>query len=483
MKKTLFRLLISLVLAFQLVGFIWQTLLAFLFWAASADLSWDMIQTVLLATLSPLAAVDILTGLLPPPNPEFAFLVPISFLSVVATTLLTFFLYPGLQRRFMTIRRFKQFCLIYGAIWLTGLLSIILLNIADEIHMRPGQTTEAGFSLRLTKKMEIETAMTEQGIDAMAWAPDGSILALSGEENRYLTTLDTSGHTIFAGEIWRPYFSIGGLIAFVNGAEHIVYGAENSYVSYQDGTNDVLFDIRDATTGAIVRQIRGDHAQEVYSLAVSSDQKFVATMAEKSPGINTITIYNTASWSPLKKIDVRSSAESFSSIAFFPDGKHLAILAGTEILIEDIATGSVTQRIPLYDNTLSDLRHSMAISPAGDQILVSSSVMSNKPLISSSEWERFEKSIKHIQIMRVSDGQEISSFNDEDVDYVDAVAWDPKGRYVAFSSGLWLYLWQPTSGGLMKITLENQPGAIAITPDGHSLAVASYKKVLIYDIQ
>jgi WD40 repeat protein len=130
---------------------------------------------------------------------------------------------------------------------------------------------------------------------------------------------------------------------------------------------------------------------------------------------------------------------------------------------------------------------SVAVSPDGNLLLPGGSLMVHT--FDRRVGERLWRGQPGARVVRVTDGAVIADapFGPN---HVGSIAWDPKGRFVAwvgtFDEGLRhaLYLWNPMASppSYAKIPLPSD-GALAISPDGSRIAVETIRGVSIFSIE
>jgi WD40 repeat protein len=292
------------------------------------------------------------------------------------------------------------------------------------------------------------------GVQAVAFSPDGTVLASGSKDHtvklwalatgRLIRTL--SGHT---EGVTSVAFSPDGKI-LATGSWDIKGGLAAQPPSYDPYTPGKSFapmpttgQVRlwDAVSGRQLRSIAGI-TTGVQSVRFSPDGKMLATAGLQSG----TELWDVATGRELKKL----SPELSSVAAFSPDGKKLAS-AGTGIAIHDVATGE-TRRY--FDDFSTD--EAVAFSPDG------------KLLASGSE----EKLIK---LWDAASGRALRTISGH-TGSVTSVAFSPNGKVLASSSqDFTVKLWDAASGKLLRTLSGSQDfvNAVAFSPDGKTIASGS----------
>jgi len=288
-------------------------------------------------------------------------------------------------------------------------------------------------------------------VDYPAFSPDGTRLAVHSNDQSKVVIWSNDGEII--GEPSTRRGEVSGVAPlFVRGGGQIVILGGNA--------QNIAFSVLDATTGAVVHEEpTPDQAGVVKALAMSPDGSVlvVAFYQGRAP----IALYATSNWSPLRLIDGLPGDDLIMAdhLAFDREGKRLAIGLLDKIVIVDVATGDVVQRI-------SSASGALAFSPDGSLIAVA-------------------RSFEHkVSVLRVADGKEVASYATDG--FIYCVAWDPLGRFLAFETFDLLHLWNPFGPGRNEATVRLRGGGaslgLALTRDGSRLAVANGDNVSIFGI-
>jgi hypothetical protein len=318
---------------------------------------------------------------------------------------------------------------------------------------------------------------------ALAWSPDSAHLAVAGLWGGKI--FDESGHLISQFKA-NSETSAENFLAFINGSSQIIYPPA-------DMDSRVLIDIRDTATWNIVKTINQIHPNNTSFiskeyLAISPDQKRIAITEFNGHDIS----YSNDSGNNWYEVPViNTSADERNrlrnlSLCFFPDGQQLAIgKNGAHFSIVDYTTGQTMHEYLAEEKPdINDNISAIAVSPRGDLILTGLNRLTaeGSELPATKEWQSSSHPI--VSIWHASDGKQIASFTDPNEE-VWHVAWDPKGRFVAFTESDSLILWQPeaTSINFTRIRISQLGNALAISPDGKSLAVTSGTDVFVYTIE
>jgi WD40 repeat protein len=308
-------------------------------------------------------------------------------------------------------------------------------------------------------------------IVGMAFSPDGTLLALAGSENRGFKYGGEKSVRVWDVErdILRSFFPAQATyftsVAFHPDGRHLAAGGDNNIttiwdiergevqhnlkghtgrvtaVAYRKGGDwlatasaDGTAILWDSTSGQPVRMLKG-HSAAVTSLAFHPDGTFLAT----SSADQTVNVWDLREreGGPIRTL--RGHAADVSSVVWSPDGRYLASATTDQVLkIYDATTGqeTVPPDSPVsFGSVTSDVaqrqearvRHAprLAFSPQGLRL---ASVSDNRPA----------------QIWVVPTGQKALALPGPYFTYL-CVAFDPKGRRLAASTGAGLVIWDSGS--------------------------------------
>lgn len=179
-----------------------------------------------------------------------------------------------------------------------------------------------GARLRLgTTAMRHQATTGNEGVSALAFSPDGKILAAAGCEDGRISLWD-----VLTGRMIRVLTQKSYRI------QSLAFSSDGKYLAV--GDDDAAIHLWDYKTGKLLRKLTGDWG--IHALAFSPDSTFLAA-ANFS---NTVCLFDPASgkrlreWQGEKGKSVFDLGECFSALAFSPDGKMLAAGSGRETLRE-----------------------------------------------------------------------------------------------------------------------------------------------------
>jgi len=294
-------------------------------------------------------------------------------------------------------------------------------------------------------------------VGALAWSPDGRRLAVSIGLGVAVGVLDLeSGKMLW--EVYKDNFGENS-VAFTPDGKYIV----TPTVDTERVVAGAALDLRDAETGALVREVPGIHPHETYqsnvgrTLAFSSDGKLLVVTSDPVPGAPA-TVYSAETWQEVRRLSYDLGI--FQDVAISRDGRVAFNAAGGEIVIFDLASGALERVIKAYElETLTRI----AFSPDG-RFLVSSAFPAN-------EWH-FEPD--PLRIWRVADGVKVRSCASNSRSAIEAIAWSPDGNDIAWAStdgsvNLWDLRSSDDSVTVIKLTKASI--AVGWSPDGRHLAI------------
>jgi len=327
---------------------------------------------------------------------------------------------------------------------------------------------------------------------AIAWSPDGQILAAASDFGSKVTEWNRDGELVGQFDRIGGGPALGGSIAFLSGS------SELAFLPPDGADNNAALSIWDSRTGRILRTIQGPEpsgdypVNRMHHFAVSDDQSFLvgATSGSGStPGVTAnIGILDTKSGTIKSKVLVPSGV---SSISLFNRGRFIAAgtLAHGKAMIFDSESAGLYQEIRAFDDVKYGVFSIGAIagSPDGRYVFVGvGSLLLNGEYYGSHEqreWADASETRDSVRIYDLKTGRLNTSFVHATAP-IRQSAWDPKGRFVAFlDSAAALYLVNPKDASdYQRVTLPTTSLALSFSPDGKYLAVATDRGVRIFSI-
>lgn len=303
----------------------------------------------------------------------------------------------------------------------------------------------------------------------VAWSSDGSKLVVEGRSDFRFTAWDVDGRMIrqLPGQIKQ----LGLLTAsakFVSEQQNILIPGPATESSSSKSTTEAgpasVFSVIDTATGTVIHE---ETAPVVGNLrrafAVSRDGRRVAVQYGVDD-LKGVTLFSAKDWKKLKVIELPSHI--FSVMAFSDDGKHLGVGIGHQVLDIDSTTGVTLHTIAMISGPIS-------YSPDGTMIAVATAYVE--------PGKAFQQGA--VRLIRLADGKEIATQPNEMT--APSVAWDPKGRFVAFvSENGNVHLWNPFAAQMDEkvVRLRVPVRGIEMTSDGRRFAVSNGDYVSIFEI-
>ncbi len=165
--------------------------------------------------------------------------------------------------------------------------------------------------------------------DAVAWSPDGKLLATADTLNRRIIIWDYATQTKLHS-LYKAYFG-GDSLAFTADGRFLVTSA----VSPKGNDNRKSLSVIDVATGAVVSDIDGpdEHPNHIainvsQKFTVSPSGKYLASVTERHGGggeisRDTLTVYNQTDFSLIYTRDIHLGT---ASLSFSPSNQFLAII-------------------------------------------------------------------------------------------------------------------------------------------------------------
>ena len=319
---------------------------------------------------------------------------------------------------------------LYLARMMTKLTTLVLLT-SHAADARPCTEKECnGYNI------PERTINTGSGIEAVAWARDGSDVT-TGDGVTTTGVVTVRSWDVLTGACTQT------LTGHTDEVRSVAYAPDGKHLA--SGSDDKTIKIWDTATGACTQNLTG-HTFLVLSVAYAPDGKHLASgSADK-----TIKIWDTATGACTQKLTGHTNW--VNSVAYAPDGKHLASGGDKTIKIWDTATGACTQTLTEH----TDFVYSVAYAPDG------------KHLASGS-------GDKTIKIWDPATGACTKTLTGH-TDWVYSVAYAPDGKHLASGSADHTVKIWDTSTGACTQTLTGHIAwvySVAYAADGKHLASGS----------
>jgi WD40 repeat protein len=314
-------------------------------------------------------------------------------------------------------------------------------------------------------------------VSAMAFSPDGKLLAIGGEGGTVRLWNSATG-----GPVWAPltgHTSAVNAVAFSPNGRLLATGDE-------DGTAQLW----DPATGRPVGAPLTGHEEGVFAIAFSPDGKLLAT----GDGHSTVRLWDPATGRRVRAPLTGGEGDVYA-LAFSPDGKLLAAGVGDgRVRLWDPATGHRVRASLTSDGEGLD---AMAFSPDGTLLATDGGTLRlwNKAtgrttqlaLTGSPEVvvaEAFSTNGKllviggedgTVRLLNPATGRPVGPPLTGPGDRVGAVAFSPNGKLLATgdADGT-VRLWDPATGSPVRATLTTSDLVfdVAFSPNGKLLATA-----------
>ncbi len=274
---------------------------------------------------------------------------------------------------------------------------------------------------------EHKTTFVGQGTTSLTYSPDGRTLAVG----RY------QGVDLLNARTGKRELSLSG---HAQNVHLLVFSSDGKkLVSAADSHEDNRIRVWNARTGKLLRTLTG-HTQSVHSLTFSPDNNTLVSAGQDG----TIRL-----WNPNTGKNTRTIEGWSNSVAYFPDGRGIAVSQGTELFLLNANTGQFQRMFTGYAHAA----HSLLFSSDG------STLVSND----------LEGTIGLWSIETISRRLTIEShFN------FGGTALSSNGKTVAVVSGNRVFFWNTLNGQFNKVLDAAGYGtSLAYSPDGKTLAIAS----------
>ena len=299
------------------------------------------------------------------------------------------------------------------------------------------------------------------GATAVAWSPDGRLLAIIGGLNQHISVWEPRAAKL----LWEAAseFSGGGrALAFSNDGRLVLVPATKL------GTSDQPYTLTlwDAAKGTIVGDVDGPSPNDGWvgnfarALAVDRSHELMAVVTGGRVG-QPVGIYDMRHWTLEGRIVVPGDIAEVG--AFGPDGTLAIGTAGRKIALFDARTRALKRVIDAGQHVSS-----LAYGPNGKYIASGHADLPDPIRI----WSTADGAMVHSYVGRFS--------------VVSGLAWSPNGRYIASASfDNTIRLWPCTDEreGEIITTFEKGGWSVAFSPDGTLLAAAGGEGIVVFEIK
>jgi WD40 repeat protein/tRNA A-37 threonylcarbamoyl transferase component Bud32 len=289
------------------------------------------------------------------------------------------------------------------------------------------------------ENLTLEHTITDhsQGVESVAFSPDGqSVASSSADQTVMISELTT-------GKLLKTFSDHSDIVVSV------AFSPDDQYLA--SGSADQTIKIWDSATGQVLHTLTG-HTDSIRSVAFSPDSQTLASGSWDK----TIKLWDVATGEELHTFT--GHGDWVHCVIFSPDGKLLASSSGDKtIKIWDLETNRSLRTLRGHTDGVI----SVAFSPNG------------KFLASAS-------GDKTVKIWDLTTGQELQTLKGHS-DWVWSVAFSPDGKYLASSSkDATIKIWQMKSGQLVKTLIGHTEwvNSIKFSPDGQYLVSGSDDKTV-----
>jgi WD40 repeat protein/serine/threonine protein kinase len=307
-----------------------------------------------------------------------------------------------------------------------------------------GKTLATACSDRTVKLWDLDTGREvatfhghKDEADSVAFSPDGKMVA-SGDDNGYVILWDVATQ--------KEHLRMKGHSEFIDG---LAFSPDGKTLA--SAANDSFVKVWRVADGAEVSTLTG-HQGRLHKVQFSPD----GTLLASSGSDDTVKLWDVSTWSERATLPNIKPTD----LAFSPDGKTLATVAGASVKLWNMPIGdfriSIDSQAGIYD--------SLAFSPDGTT-LAAGSVRGS------------------IELWDPSTGEQRGTIKGH-TGVIDGLRYTPHGRLVA-AAGSEAKLWNPTTQNDYVTLKGHKRGvtAVSFSSDGKKLATGSLDKtVKLWDV-
>lgn len=315
---------------------------------------------------------------------------------------------------------------------------------------------------------------TKGPVSALAWSPDGQMLATISDFGRSTTIWKADGTRLRElGRVIGPYTSSS--LEFLDGGRQLLTPPKGDIPPDQSPW-DMAFTVWDVASGTPIRNIYGPGVGKGrpfnYPLAytVSADGR---TVALQTGQFTPVYLYSSESWQLSRTVISDGVVASFD---FSPDGKELLVGRSNKIMVVNVQGDQSPRSIPvqLPPAPKRGLVTGLAVSPDGRLVATTSSLASAGPKMLPD----------HLQVLLRADSTLVAS-DDQTRASGGKLSWSADGKYLASVTTEGVRIYQPYTPDSRPIALNfSAPAMFAkFSPEGRRLAVDIDREVVIFAIE
>jgi len=333
-----------------------------------------------------------------------------------------------------------------------------------------------------------------EGTDRLEYYAASSQKYIAFMDDKHIDMYDfVHWHLLWSAPIPNDDMYVLPSAEFVNDAKQIL-------IYYSKGGQ--IYDVRDVKTGKLIKKFEST-SHYIFEHHISPSQKLIVFHSSTHIDMYSMVDWRLL-WSVPGKMWVNSNRkEQIKLERFFPSGNYYVIGSSLgKVVVFNATTGQIIRTIQAYkvipccSTGIGDI----TLDQKGEFLLIGSESPSIHQEEAAVLWK---KSFAPVQIWRVSDGKLVASFT-QSASEINALVWDPKGRYVAFLDteftvqqtygsdkglppipNIHLCIWQPETGGFTRIQSPSS-GPLTISSDGNSIILGdadSKDNNVIFNIQ
>jgi WD40 repeat protein len=362
--------------------------------------------------------------------------------------------------------------------WLLGVLTMLacLVVPGPGRSAEPAQTAKTrkdahGDSLPAGALQRLGTVRFRHDSTAIAFSPDGKILASGGRDNSIRLFEAATGKEIrrLLGHQPRSYKPAANgrspLDALVSATGE---GGVNSVAFSPDGKTlasggwDDTLRLWDVQSGKELRKISA-HKAMVGHVVFSPDGRVLASRGALD---GTVRLWGPVTGTQIQKFVGLSNINPWRfnhdmALAVSPDSKTVATTARNSLVLFDVASGAELRRLPSHVYGIS-----VSFSPDG-KLLATGGVDPGKDVYSLRIWD-------------VATGKELRKCVLPKNEPPTYLAWDPRnnGQFAAVVAEDYLHVFDANTGKEVTRLAHYWPSRVAYTPDGKTLASAGSGPVI-----